>query len=315
MLKIFKTSAVEKKIKKVKKMTMDCWLELTSPTRDEIDKVVAKTQVDEDLILKMLDDEELPRVEQSGNATLVVIDTPSLQDSDETSHKYTTYPLGIIITNNNYVITVSPKKTNILNDFKQNKIKNFRTAKKTRFLIQILLKTASIYLKALKEVNNEIAAKEQELKKSTQNKDLIELLEIEKTLVYFITSLKANDLVLEKLTKGNMLPLYEGDLDLLEDAVIENKQAIEMSGIYKDILTSIKDTYATIVSNNLNIAMKFLAGITIVLSIPTMISSFLGMNIQLGDIMTNENGFIIIILISLVVSLIVALLLKKKDML
>ncbi len=314
MLKIYKTSAVEKRIKKVKKITMDCWIELTSPTTSEIEKVVEKTAVDKDLIMKMLDDEELPRVEQSDNATLVVIDTPYLQEEND-SHKYTTYPLGIIITNNNYVITVSPKKTNVLNDFKKNNIKDFRTAKKTRFLIQILLKTSAMYLKVLKEVNADIEKKEQVLKRSTENKDLIDLLEIEKTLVYFITSLKANDLVLEKLSKANILPLYEGDLDLLEDAIIENKQAIEMSSIYKDILLSITNTYSTIVSNNLNIAMKFLAGVTIVLSIPTMISSFLGMNINLGGISSQDNAFIIVTFLSLATSLIIAYLLKRKNML
>ena len=293
---------------------MDCWIELTSPTTSEIEKVVEKTAVDKDLIMKMLDDEELPRVEQSDNATLVVIDTPYLQEEND-SHKYTTYPLGIIITNNNYVITVSPKKTNVLNDFKKNNIKDFRTAKKTRFLIQILLKTSAMYLKVLKEVNADIEKKEQVLKRSTENKDLIDLLEIEKTLVYFITSLKANDLVLEKLSKANILPLYEGDLDLLEDAIIENKQAIEMSSIYKDILLSITNTYSTIVSNNLNIAMKFLAGVTIVLSIPTMISSFLGMNINLGGISSQDNAFIIVTFLSLATSLIIAYLLKRKNML
>lgn len=313
MLKIFKTSSVEKKLKKIKKITVDCWIELTSPTRDEIEKVVAKTLVDEDLILKMLDDEELPRVEQSGNATLVVIDTPYI--IDEENYKYKTYPLGIIITNNNYVITVSPKKTNILNDFKQNKVKDFRTAKKTRFLIQILLKTATAYLRTLKEINKDIEKKETVLKKSTENKDLIELLEIEKTLVYFMTSLKANDVVLEKCSKGNILPLYEGDLDLLEDAMIENKQAIEMSSIYRDILSSITDTYATIVSNNLNLVMKFLAGATIVLSIPTMIASFLGMNVPLGSITKLDNAFVLTILVASILSIIIAIILRKKNML
>lgn len=314
MLKIFKTSTVEKKIKKVKKITVDTWIELTSPTTDEIDKVVEKTKVDKDLILKMLDDEELPRVEESGNATLVVIDTPYLEQGD-ISHIYKTYPLGIIITNNNYIITVSPKKVNVLSDFKQNKVKDFRTAKKIRFLIQILLKTSNYYLRALKQVNKDIEKKEQVLKKSTENEDLIDLLEIEKTLVYFITSLKANDLVLDKLAKGTIFPLYEGDLDLLEDAIIENKQAIEMSGIYRDILSSITDTYATIVSNNLNIVMKFLAGATIVLSIPTMLSSFLGMNVPLGPITNYNNAFIVIILVSLLLSIIIALILKRKNML
>lgn len=314
MLKIFKTSTVEKKIKKVKKITVDTWIELTSPTTDEIDKVVEKTKVDKDLILKMLDDEELPRVEESGNATLVVIDTPYLEQGD-ISHIYKTYPLGIIITNNNYIITVSPKKVNVLSDFKQNKVKDFRTAKKIRFLIQILLKTSNYYLRALKQVNKDIEKKEQVLKKSTENEDLIDLLEIEKTLVYFITSLKANDLVLDKLAKGTIFPLYEGDLDLLEDAIIENKQAIEMSGIYRDILSSITDTYATIVSNNLNIVMKFLAGATIVLSIPTMISSFLGMNVPLGPITNYNNAFIVIILVSLLLSILIAFILKRKNML
>ena len=309
MLKIYKTSTVEKKLKKVKKMTADCWIDLIVPTQDEIDKVVNRTGVEKELIMKLLDTEELPRVEQEDNATLIVIDIPYVEED-----KYKTYTLGIIITNNNYIITVTVKKTELLNDFKRNKVKDFRTAKKIRFLIQILLKSASSYLKALKEVNNAIEQKEKTLKKSTENKDLIELLETEKTLVYFMTSLKANDAVLEKLAKGIILPLYEGDLDLIEDAIIENKQAIEMAGIYRDILSSITDTYATIISNNLNIAMKFLAAATIVLSIPTMISSFLGMNVSLGPIADISNAFVIVVLSAVIVSLVVALLLKKKNM-
>lgn len=285
-------------------------MELTAPTNDEIEKVVAKTLVDKDLITTMLDIEELPRVERSGNATLVVLDTPYLDED----HQYITIPLGIIITDNNYVITVSPKKTTILNAFKQDKIKDFRTAKKTRFLIQILLHTAASYLRVLKQVNKDIETKEEELKKSTKNKDLIDMLELEETLVYFMRSLKANDNVLNKLSKGSVLPLYENDVELLDDAIIEYKQAIEMTNIYKDILLSIKDTYSTIVSNNLNIAMKFLAAATIVLSIPTMISSFLGMNINLGTISNIDNAFPIVISISLLTSLVVAYFLKKKDM-
>jgi len=313
MLKVYKTMQVEKKIKKIKRIVTDSWIELTSPTNDEIDKVVEKTNVDKDLILKMLDDEERPRVEQSGNAILIVIDTPYLEHNE--SNNYKTYPLGIIITDNNYVITITSKRLDLLNDFKKNKVKNFRTAKKTRFLIQILLKTANYYLRDLKKIYANIDKTEQILKKSTENKELITLLEIEKTLVYFITSLKANDTVLEKLSKGTMLPLYEGDLDLLEDATIENKQAIEMSTIYRDILSSITDTYANIVSNNLNYIMKFLAGATIVLSIPTMISSFLGMNVPLGSISNYDNAFIMILLVSVVISIVVAIILKKKNML
>lgn len=311
MLKIFKTDSVSKQIKKVKKITTDCWMELTTPTNDEIDKVVSKTLVDKDLITKMLDVEELPRIERSGNAMLIVVDTP-FQDEDK---QYITIPLGIIITDSNHVITVSPKKTPLLNVFKQDKVKDFRTAKKTRFLIQILLHTAAAYLRILKQVSNDIDRKEEELKKSTKNKDLVDMLEIEKTLVYFMTSLKSNDIVLGKLAKGNVLPLYENDGELLEDAIIEYKQAMEMATIYKDILLSIKDTYSTVVSNNMNYAMKYLAAATIVLSIPTMISSFLGMNIDLGKISEMDNAFPIVMVISLAISLFVAYLLRKNDML
>lgn len=313
MLKIYKTSTVEKKIKKVKKMTTDCWIDLIAPTSDEIDKVATRTGVEKEIIKRLLDVEELSRVDQEDNATVIIINIPHLEADGE--HQYTTTPLGIIITNNNYIITVSIHKTALLNDFKRSRIRDFRTSKKTRFLIQLMLKAANSYLKALQEINSDIAKKEKVLKKSTENKDLMDLLDMEKSLVYFITSLKANDAVLEKLSKGIVLPLYEGDLDLLEDAIIENKQAIEMAGIYRDILSSITDTYATIISNNLNIAMKFLAAATIVLSIPTMISSFLGMNVPLGTISELTNAFVIIILLAVVVSLIVALLLKKKNML
>ena len=134
MMKIFKTGQVEKKIKKRKTIVADCWIELTAPTKDEIEKVVLKTEVDENLILKMLDDEELPRVEQSGNATLVVIDTPFLNKDSTGTHQYKTYPLGIIITDNNYLITVSPKKTDILSDFKQNKVFNSNLIKNSFIL-------------------------------------------------------------------------------------------------------------------------------------------------------------------------------------
>lgn len=310
MLKIYKTNSNTESLKEIDEIASDSWIDLIEPTENEIDKVVEKTKIDKDLILKMMDEDELPRIEQSGNATLVVIDTPSIENDI-----YITNPLGIIITDNNFVITIAPKNISVLNDFKINNIKDFRTAKKIRFLIQILLKSATQYLKILRRIDKDIEEKEKKLKINTTNEDLIDLLSTEKTLVYFMTSLKANDLVLEKLSKGTVFKLFENDLDLLEDAIIENKQAIEMSGIYKDILSSISNTYATVVSNNLNIAMKFLAGFTIVISVPTMISSFLGMNIPLGSLSNNPYSMIIVTIVSLLLSFIVGLILKKKNML
>ena len=314
MLKIYKTTQIEKKVKKAKTISADSWIDMISPTSEEIEKVLKMTNIDEDLILKMLDDEERPRIDVTDNATLVVIDTPYLE-SDKDHFVYNTSPLGIIITDNNYVITISPSGTKVLSNFKKNKIKDFRTAKKTRFLIQILIETATEYIKALKVVNKRIELQEKDLTKSTSNKELIEMLDLEKTLVYFLTSLKANDLVLEKLKKGNILPLYEGDSDLLDDAIVENKQAIEQSEIQRNILESITDTYAAIINNNVNEIMKFLAGITIVLSVPTMISSFLGMNVPFGDIGKNPLSATIIFVVSIIFSIIIAIILKKKNLL
>jgi len=311
MLKIYKTTMYEKKIKKIKRMSQDSWIDLTNPTREEINRVVEKTEINSDLIYKMLDADELPRIEIDNNATLIVIDTPLITEEKE----YITHPLGIIITKSNYVITVSTKKIDILDDFKKNIVNDFRTAKKTRFVIQILIKTISKYLRILKRINKDIDEKETVLKKSTKNEDLIDLLGIEKTLVYFITSLRENKVVLDRLKRGNVIPLYEGDADLLDDAVVEMNQAIDMTTIYRDILGSITDTYATIVSNNLNDGMKFLAGMTIVLSIPTIISSFLGMNVKFGYIGISNYSAINIFIGSIILSIIVAIWLKKKDML
>lgn len=301
-------------VKKVPELQKGCWIDMINPSYEEIEAIASKTNTDLDLLTKLMDDEELPRIEEGDNATLIVVDTPYFTDA-KYKHKYNTDPLGIIINNQGYFITISLKKQNLLDDFKNNKVKNFDIKKRTKFVIQILLRVANIYQKELIAINNHINKKEKTLYKSTDNKELIDLLNVEKTLVYFSTSLKANDAVLEKLSKGIVLKLYEEDNDLLEDAMIENKQAIEMSNIYREILTSMTDTYATIISNNLNDVMKFLAGITIVFSIPTMVSSFIGMNVPLGTIGTNNFSFIIIIIVSFLLSIAIAILLKKKNML
>ena len=314
MIKIFKNELDSEVVKKIDTIEDNCWVNLVHPTAEEIKYVVDTLEIDEDLITKVLDEEELPRIEKNDNATLVVVDGPFMEDT-HVKNKYTTYPLGIIICNDLHIVTVSLKEFSILKDFEQGNVKTFYTYKKSRFLIQLLLRTASSYLKVLNLVNADIHKREKVLYHSTSNKQLVELLDIEKTLVYFITSLKANDVVLDKLVKGNTITLYDEDIELLEDTIVENKQGIEMCTIYKEILSSITDTYATIVSNNLNVVMKFLAGITIVLSIPTMISSFLGMNVSLGAFANQDYAFVLVCFLSFLLALFVAWLLKKKDML
>lgn len=311
MLRFYKTDQETKQIIKIEKAEPDCWIDLVGPTDEEIAEVIEATQIDADLLTKMRDDDELPRVETSKTATLIVIDVPAVDDDEE----YITYPIGIIVTNNNYVITVSPRRTPILRSFRKNLVRDFRTAKKTRFLIQIMNAAAAEYLRVLGNIYHKIEVREDTLQKATKNEDIVDLLMTEKTLVYFTTSLKENNLVLERLNKGVVLPLYEGDLDMLEDAIIENNQAIDMAGIYREIIQSMTETYATIVSNNQNNVMKFLAGITIVLSIPTMISSFLGMNVQFGVIGTDPAAAWIILIASFAISIGAAIILKKKDLL
>lgn len=314
MIRIFKNKLDDEQVVKIKEIEDNCWINLIRPTYDEIRYVVDTLGIDEDLITKVLDEEELPRIEKTENATLVVVDCPYMEDAS-IRNKYTTYPLGIIICNDLHIITVSLKNFGFLKEFERGNVKTFYTYKKSRFLIQLLLQTASSYLKILNVVNSDIHKKEKVLYHSTSNKHLVELLDIEKTLVYFITSLKANDVVLDKLSRGEMISMYEEDYDLLDDTIVENKQGIEMCTIYKEILSSITDTYGTIVSNNLNVIMKFLAGITIVLAIPTMISSFLGMNVNLGEMVNSPYAFLVICLVALLIALFVAWLLKKKDML
>lgn len=312
MLKCYKTNNRKQTLESIEEILPDCWIDLSEPTKEEIDRVANITKVPHSLIEKMLDDDELPRVEVEKKTVLTVVDVPAFISQED---KYVTYPLGIIITNNNYVITVAPKSINLLNDFRKGKVKDFRTAKKSRFLIQILGAAAASYLRVLDEIYRDIEIKEDTLRESTQNEDLIDLLATEKTLVYFATSLKENDNVLERLSKGNLIQLYEGDADLIEDVTIENRQAIDMAGLYRKILSSITNTYGTVISNNLNNIMKFLAGITIVLSIPTIISSFLGMNVYFGFIGTEHISAWAIFAISIALSIAVAIWLKKKGML
>ncbi len=312
MLKCYKTNIHTQKLDRIDEILPDSWIDLSQPTEEEISRVADITHVNRELLAKMLDDDELPRIESEKNATLIVIDVPSFISQED---KYVTYPLGIIITSNNYFITIAPKGTTLLNDFRKNIVKNFRTAKKSRFLIQILNAAAASYIKVLDEIYREIEAREDTLQKSTRNEDLISLLATEKTLVYFTTSLKENDGVLDRLSKGTVITLFEGDADLLEDTIIETHQAIDMAGLYRRILSSITSTYATVISNNLNNVMKFLAGITIVLSIPTIISSFLGMNVWFGEIGTNHASAWVILGVSILASLGVAAWLKKRGML
>ena len=314
MIKVFKNELNDSKIRSCEKIEKDSWINLINPTPEEISKVAEETNINPTIISQVLVEKELPRIKKTEEATLVVIDIPYMKDKS-IKNKYVTHPLGIIICNSSHLITVSLIEHEFLKDFRQEEVEDFFTYKRNRFLIQILLKSSEAYLFTLNAIDEDIQKMEKNTYYSTNNKQLINFLNIQKTLVYFITSLQSNSIVLEKLQKEDILSMGKEDKSLLEDAIIENKQCIEMSTVYREILSSTIDAYGTIISNNLNVIMKFLAGITIVFSIPTMIASFLGMNVPLGIIGKSELSFLLVCAVSFIISFILARWLKKKNML
>ena len=308
MLKIYQNNEKDQTIKELNEITKDSWINLINPTSEEIKAVSKKTNINERIIKEVLVEKDLPRIKKNDTEVLIVIDIPY-----KTNNGYNTYPLGIIISNDLYIITVSLKDTKLLHKFINNEIPNFYTAKKSRFTIQILEETSKSYQNNLNEIEKYIESKEKYLLNSTNNNQLISLLNIEKSLVYFITSLKYNNTVLEKISKEYVIDIYKEDFEFLEDTIIDNKQCIEMCNIYRENLTSTVDTYSTIISNNLNVAMRFLTGITIVFSIPTMLASFYGMNVPL-PLANKDYSFLLIVAISIIISIIITIWLKKKKM-
>jgi len=313
MLSIYNTDLKTNKFEKIKEFRPGSWINLVNPTAEEIETVCSNLKIEDEFIKYPLDYEEQARIDIEDDMTLFVIDVPVIEETKD-GKSYSTMPLGLIVVRDEYFISVSLKKNRIIEAFEKGRVKEMYTYKKTRFLIQILYLNASYYLNDLKRINKEAENTVNGLKKSMKNQDLIQLLNLENSLVYITTSLKANEIVMEKTARGKILKSYEEDDEILEDAIVENRQAIEMSKIYSEVLNGTMDAYASIISNNLNVVMKFLASITIVLSLPTLIASIWGMNVPL-PFATNPYGFAIVIGISVIISTIAFVLLKKKDML
>lgn len=276
MIAYYKT--IDNAIEQIDAIENDCWINMTNPTDEEIAAVTEALSLDPGFVRAALDEEETSRVEAEENQTLIIIDIPFAQKQNDTL-TYETVPLGIIVTAKN-IVTVCLKDTMSLREFTEGKVKNVYTNLKTRFIFQLLYKIASHYLLYLRQIDKISNYIEKQLHASMRNKELIQLLDLQKSLVFFSTSLKANEATLEKVLRGRFVKLYEEDQDLLENVLIEIKQAIEMSGIYSDVLSGTMDAFASLISNNLNIVMKRLTVVTILMSIPTMIASFYGMNVN-----------------------------------
>lgn len=313
MVDIYITDQKSGNFKKIAKPVKGCWINMVSPTDSEIRRISRSVRIKEHLIRYPLDVAEKAHIDTEDDSILIIVDSPATEAKNG-EKVYTTMPLGMIIVRDEIFITISQVRINsVYKVLSENKI-GVKTEQKSRFTYQILYGIAQDYIRYLTYINRELDKLENKMSKTMSNKELLRLVTFEKTMVYFNASVKGNQVVLEKLNKGKVLPLYDEDEDILEDTLIENRQAIEMIQTYSEILNGIVDMFGTIVSNNLNTVMKWLTSITLVISIPTMLASFMGMNVDF-PFDTSVIGFYGIILLSIILTIVITIFLKKKDLL
>ncbi|MGJ8729819.1 magnesium transporter CorA family protein [Listeria aquatica] len=281
MHQIFKSNA-DGKLEELEMPERNAWVNIVAPTSEEINQVAEEYQIPLEFLEDSLDKDESARIERDDDtdSVLIICDFPVADEDDIHYASFETVPMGIILTKD-YFITICTIDSSIIQSFVKRRIKGFYTHMKTRFALQILYLISTQFLRHLKRLNRQTDEIEKELHESMKNKQLYDLMGIEKSLVYFVTALKSNKLVLDKMMRQNIVKMYEEDQDLLEDVIIENRQGIEMAEVHSNILSGMMDAYASIISNNMNIVMKFLTSFTIILTIPTMVFSFYGMNVDL----------------------------------
>lgn len=315
MYKVVKSTDAGLDELEIDRLEKGCWIDVVAPSEEELQEIASATKIQMDFLTAPLDEEEKSRIEIEDDQILILVDIPFLRSNKD----YDTLPLGIIITES-CITTVCLEPNAVTAEFGAHNTKMWSTFKKTRFLFQILFKSATLYLKYIRIIIRRTDELEKHLRQSMQNSELFNLLDLQKSLTYFSTSLRSNYIVMEKLLRlrsatqsRHLIKLYEEDEDLLEDVIIEYKQAVEMVEMYSHILNSMMEVFASIISNNLNLVMKFLATMTIVLAIPTLVSSMWGMNVPV-PFANNPWGFAIVLTFALGVSGAAAYLLWKRRM-
>lgn len=254
------------------------WVDVVAPTKDELSRLESEYGVLPDHITDILDIDEQSRIEKEDEYTLIICRLPVYDARLEVS--YFTVPCGVLLFPGR-IITVCQYDNEVLDEIRNGKVRGLDPANRNTFVLHLFSRAAICYLRYLKDINRRTAIIEGELQRSVKNHELTQLLSAEKSLVYFTTSIKSNEILLEKLAARRMMRFSEEEEELLEDVLTDNKQAITMSGIYSDILSGMMDAFASVISNNLNIVMKRLTVISIVLMIPTLVVSLFGMNIPL----------------------------------
>ncbi|AGA69846.1 Mg2+/Co2+ transporter [Desulfitobacterium dichloroeliminans LMG P-21439] len=315
MLKICKNDAGNYQELTLDALVKGSWIQMVNPTPGELNAVAEATEVPLDFLKAALDEEERSRIELEDHCILIITNIPLM--INETN--YDTLPLGMIITED-HIITVSLEDNPVFNEFNADSYRSFNTGKRTRFLFQILYKSASYYLKYLRQINKRTDQIELDLRTSMKNQEIFQLMDLQKGLTFFTVSLRSNGVVMDRLLRlrsnsqcQHLIKMYEEDEDLLEDVIIENNQAIQMVEMYTNILGSLTDAFASIISNNLNMVMKFLASMTIILAVPTMLASFWGMNVVV-PFRDNPFGFSFVLGIAFAIAGVSAFILWKKKM-
>ncbi|PWH13811.1 MAG: magnesium transporter [Ardenticatenia bacterium] len=294
----------------VDEIVENCWINLVDPAPEEIAELQSQLSIPLDFLTYPLDLDERPRTEKEDNTILIILRVPYYQ-GEAADIPYTTIPLGIILTEH-HIITVCRAQNGVISDLLGRRIKGLSTGKRYRLVLQIFLGVAMRYLSYLREINRTVELLEDKLQLSMRNRELQELLKYQKSLTYFTTALKSNELMMERLHRSQLFRIYPDDEDLLQDVLTENQQAIEMTNIAASILSQMMDAFASIISNNLNVVMKFLTSFTIILTFPIMLASFYGMNVAL-PFQEAPDAFWIVLAIALGLSLSVAAIFWRRD--
>lgn len=300
MITIFKSNGTQ--LVTHDQVVPDCWIHVVNPDQAEIERLKQEFHIPESFITASLDLDELARIDKENEHTLIIVLIPYIFSEDPNGVPYNTAPLGIINTKE-YLFTICRVQTNIISDFTKKQAQNISTAKRNRLILQLFFAIAQSYLAYLRQITNKTDAIERKVQVSIKNKALLDLLRYQKSLIYFLTSLESNTLMMSTLQRIQFFEMFPDDLELLEDVLTENKQAREVTKISSDILNQMMDAYASIISNNLNDVMKILAIATIILSIPTVIASIYGMNVLLPG-QESEYAFTAIVFVSVLIILI-----------
>ena len=311
MVKYYRTD--DRQIHEEERIQSGVWIQMINPSVAEGQKLAEALNADIEDVLAALDEEESSRIELQDGYTLILVDIPSTEIRHD-KESYTTIPLGIILTGD-VIATICTEDTPVLQAFLNNRVKEFSTKKKLRFVYQILYRISVLYQSDLRIIDKMRTEIEERVGEDTEEEDLIALHELESTLVYFATSLRANGVVLDRLTRYKRLEQYPEDKELLGDVIVENKQAIEMTTIYRDIINGTRELMSSVIDNRLHNVMKYLTSITLVMAVPTVISGMYGMNVEGIPLGKSIYGFGVVCLITLIVCILTMVILHRKKML